>query len=86
VVCGVAVSVVELVTQTAVAYACRSSVLWLLCKTHNEFVAVVRSGDQLEISRERLPLRNAYKAAGQRMNVCVNGGEKRSPTVRGGGW
>jgi hypothetical protein len=38
---------------------------------------------EVEISRERVPLRNAYKAAGQRMNVRVNGGEKRSLTVRG---
>jgi hypothetical protein len=41
---------------------------------------------EVEISRERVPLRNAYKAAGQRMNVRVNGGEKRSLTVRSGGW
>eukprot|EP00882_Tetradesmus_deserticola_P001057 GHRQ01001144.1.p1 GENE.GHRQ01001144.1~~GHRQ01001144.1.p1 ORF type:complete len:400 (+),score=143.13 GHRQ01001144.1:233-1432(+) len=36
---------------------------------------------EVEVSRERVPLRNAYKAAGQRMNVRVNGGEKRSLTV-----
>jgi hypothetical protein len=40
---------------------------------------------EVEISRERVPLRNAYKAAGQRMNVRVNGGEKRSLTVCEGG-
>jgi hypothetical protein len=36
---------------------------------------------EVEVSRERVPLRNAYKAAGQRMTVRVNGGEKRSLTV-----
>lgn len=42
---------------------------------------------EVEVSRERVPLRNAYKAAGQRMAVRVNGGEKRLLTVRGWcGW
>ncbi|WIA14950.1 hypothetical protein OEZ85_001661 [Tetradesmus obliquus] len=36
---------------------------------------------EVEVSRERVPLRNAYKAAGQRMAVRVNGGEKRLLTV-----
>ncbi|KAF6252479.1 hypothetical protein COO60DRAFT_1704250 [Scenedesmus sp. NREL 46B-D3] len=36
---------------------------------------------EVEVSRERVPLRNAYKAAGQRMNVRVNGGEKRTLTI-----
>lgn len=35
---------------------------------------------QCEISRERVPLRNAYKHAGQRANVRVNGGVEHALT------
>eukprot|EP00879_Flechtneria_rotunda_P022233 GHRR01023459.1.p1 GENE.GHRR01023459.1~~GHRR01023459.1.p1 ORF type:complete len:333 (+),score=84.39 GHRR01023459.1:149-1147(+) len=34
-----------------------------------------------EISRERVPLRNAYKAAGQKAAVRINGGEERDLMV-----
>ncbi|KAF8056346.1 psmg3 [Scenedesmus sp. PABB004] len=36
---------------------------------------------EVEVSRERVPLRNAYKAAGQRAALRVNGGEARSLPV-----
>lgn len=34
-----------------------------------------------EVSRERVPLRNAYKAAGQKAVIRVNGGEARHLAV-----
>lgn len=36
---------------------------------------------EAEVSRERVPLRNAYKAAGQKAVVRVNGGEARHLVV-----
>lgn len=46
-----------------------------------------RTGQKLltfeaEISRERVPLRNAYKAAGQRVVIRINGGEAHTLSVR----
>jgi hypothetical protein len=39
---------------------------------------------EVEISRERVPLRNAYKAAGQRASIRVNSGvEYTLPGVTG---
>jgi hypothetical protein len=38
---------------------------------------------EVEVSRERVPLRNAYKAAGQCAVMRVNGGEKHVLPVGG---
>jgi hypothetical protein len=37
---------------------------------------------EAEVSRERVPLRNAYKAAGQVAVMRINGGEKYTLPVR----